>query len=93
MEDFGYDISNFRAIHSEYGTMEDFERLVAKAKELDIKLVLDFVPNHCSNQHEWFEKALNKSDPDHEKYKNYFIWHSGKLLENGTRVPPSNWIR
>lgn len=92
MKDFGYDISDFQAIQPEYGTMEDFERLVARAKELDIKLVLDFVPNHCSDQHEWFKKALNKSDPDHDKYKDYFIWHGGKLLENGTRVPPSNWL-
>lgn len=92
MYDFGYDISDFHKIQTEYGTMEDFEALVTRCKELDIKLILDFVPNHCSSQHEWFKKATNPSDPDFEKYKDYFIWHEGKTLENGTRVPPSNWL-
>lgn len=72
--------------------MEDFEELTRRCKELDIKLILDFVPNHCSSEHEWFKKATNKSHPEHEKYKNYFIWHEGKKLSNGTRVPPSNWL-
>lgn len=72
--------------------MEDFDALVRRAKTLDIKLILDFVPNHCSDQHEWFKAATNQSHPDHTKYKDFFIWHEGKLLENGTRVPPSNWL-
>ena len=87
MKDFGYDISDFRKIQREYGTMEDFDELAACCKELDVKLILDFVPNHCSNEHEWFKKASNKSDPEHEKYRDYFIWHEGKVLSNGTRVP------
>lgn len=92
MKDFGYDISDFRDIQPEYGTMNDFERLAERCQELDIKLILDLVPNHSSNEHEWFLKSANKSDPDHEKYKDYYIWHEGKVLENGTRVPPSNWL-
>lgn len=92
MKDFGYDISNFRQIHPEYGTMDDFDNLIARCKELDIKLILDFVPNHSSDKHEWFIKSSNPSDPEHEKYKDYYVWHEGKLLENGTRIPPSNWI-
>lgn len=89
MKDFGYDISDFRKIQPEYGTMEDFEKLTARCKELDIKLILDFVPNHCSSEHEWFKKAINKSDPEHEKYRDYFVWNKGKILENGTRAPVS----
>lgn len=92
MKDFGYDISDFTNIQSEYGTMEDFEALVKRCKELDMKLILDFVPNHCSSEHIWFQKAINPKDPEHKKYKDYFIWHAGKLMENGTRVPPSNWL-
>ncbi|XP_031624579.1 probable maltase [Contarinia nasturtii] len=92
LKDFGYDISDFRQIQSEYGTMEDFERLVERCKELDIKLILDFVPNHSSDQHEWFKKSCNPSDPEYEKYKDFYVWNEGKLLENGTRVPPSNWV-
>lgn len=92
MKDFGYDISDFRDIHTEFGTMNDFERLAEQCQELDIKLILDFVPNHSSNEHAWFLKSANKSDPEHETYKDYYVWHEGKVLENGTRVPPSNWI-
>lgn len=92
MKDFGYDISDFRKVHSEYGTMDDFNRLVEKCKELDLKLILDFVPNHTSDEHEWFKKSANPSDPEHAKYKDFYVWNKGKLLENGTRVPPSNWL-
>lgn len=91
MKDFGYDISNFRKIDPLFGTMDDFDDLVKKCKELDIKLILDFVPNHSSDKHEWFEKSADPNHPEHEKYKEYYTWNKGKLLENGTRLPPSNW--
>lgn len=90
MADFGYDISNFREIQPEYGTMDDFNNMMKRCKELDIKLILDFVPNHCSIEHEWFIKSSNKTDPEFSKYKDYFIWHEGKRGPNGTRLPPSN---
>lgn len=92
LKDFGYDISDFREIHAEYGTMEDFERLVEKAHKLNIKIILDFVPNHSSDQHEWFKKSSNPNDPEFEKYKDYFIWNKGKVQDDGTRAPPSNWL-
>ncbi|XP_058054151.1 probable maltase [Anopheles bellator] len=88
MADFGYDISDFRDIHPEFGTIEDLERLAAECKNQGLKLILDFVPNHSSDESEWFIKSVNK-DPT---YKDYYVWSPGKLLPNGTRVPPSNWI-
>ncbi|XP_072936548.1 uncharacterized protein [Epargyreus clarus] len=87
MYDFGYDISDFYDIQDEYGTMEDFETLIAKAKELDIKIILDFVPNHGSNESVWFEEALK----GHEKYYDYFVWEDGVIDENGVMHPPNNW--
>ncbi|XP_045510977.1 maltase A1-like [Colias croceus] len=87
MYDFGYDIADFYDVHDEYGTMEDFEELMAKAKELDIKIVLDFVPNHGSNESVWFEEALR----GHEKYFDYFVWEDGVEDANGTLHPPNNW--
>lgn len=57
MADFGYDISDYYAIHKEYGTMEDFDNLLQKCNEVGIKLILDFVPNHTSDEHEWFVKS------------------------------------
>lgn len=89
MADFGYDISDFKAIQPEYGTMKDFERLADKCKSLGIRLILDFVPNHTSDQHEWFIKSVNK-DPE---YANFYVWHPGKLDNaTGKRMPPTNWV-
>ncbi|XP_022114736.2 maltase 2 [Pieris rapae] len=87
MYDFGYDISDFYAIQKEYGTMEDFEELLAKANSLDMKIILDLVPNHTSNESMWFQEAL-KGD---EKYYNYFVWEDGVMDENGIMQPPNNW--
>lgn len=86
MADFGYDISDYTQIHSEFGTLEDFDRLVKRCNELNVKLILDFVPNHTSDQHEWFQQSVKKEG----KYADYYIWHKGKTV-NGTRQPPSNW--
>ncbi|XP_026333670.1 maltase 2-like [Hyposmocoma kahamanoa] len=88
MYDFGYDIADFYAVHDEYGTMEDFEALMKRAAELGIKVVLDLVPNHTSNESVWFQEALK----GHEKYYNYFVWEDGVIDENGQRQPPNNWL-
>ncbi|XP_037945294.1 maltase A1-like [Teleopsis dalmanni] len=89
MVDFGYDISDFYKIHPEYGTMEDFENMIKKAKEVGIKIILDFVPNHTSDENEWFVRSVN-GDP---AYKDFYIWHDGKVnASTGEREPPSNWI-
>ncbi|XP_073942192.1 maltase A1-like [Choristoneura fumiferana] len=88
MYDFGYDISDFYAVHDEYGTMEDFEALTKRAEELGIKVVLDLVPNHSSNESEWFQKALEGD----EKYYNYFVWEDAIIDEDGNRQPPNNWL-
>ncbi|XP_072745192.1 maltase 1-like [Anoplolepis gracilipes] len=84
--DFGYDISNFTDVDPIYGSLEDFKELLAKAKRLGLKLVLDLVPNHTSDKHPWFQKAL-KGDP---KYKHYYMWADGKNKDGKT--PPNNWI-
>ncbi|WDC84622.1 alpha-amylase family glycosyl hydrolase [Caloramator sp. mosi_1] len=69
----GYDVTDYKGINKDFGTMEDFENLIKKAHDNGIKIILDFVPNHTSSKHPWFEKAL-KGD---RKYKDYYIW-SGK---------------
>ncbi|XP_017032751.1 maltase 1 [Drosophila kikkawai] len=88
MVDFGYDISNYTNIQPEYGTLEDFDALIARANELGVKVILDFVPNHSSNKHPWFIKSVAR-DPE---YENFYVWEDGTLLANGTRVPPNNWL-
>uniref|UniRef100_A0A1B0GBF8 alpha-glucosidase n=1 Tax=Glossina morsitans morsitans TaxID=37546 RepID=A0A1B0GBF8_GLOMM len=86
MADFGYDISNFTDIDPLFGTMQDFEDMIAKAKELNIKIILDFVPNHSSDECEWFQKSIAE-DPH---YKDMYVWHPGKIID-GKRQPPTNW--
>lgn len=81
--DQGYDISNYRLIDPSYGSNEDFDELLEKANELGIKIILDFVPNHTSDKHEWFQKALNGD----EEYKDFYIWRES----NGDN-PPNNWV-
>ncbi|KAL2720255.1 hypothetical protein V1478_010521 [Vespula squamosa] len=85
--DFGYDIANFTDINPEYGTLEDFEKLVTKAKSLGLKVILDYVPNHSSPEHEWFKKSIQRIKP----YDEYYIWRNATYV-NGTRQPPNNWL-
>ncbi|KAJ8919510.1 hypothetical protein NQ315_002131 [Exocentrus adspersus] len=85
--DQGYDISDYRNVDPDYGTLEDLKQLLDKAKELGIKLILDFVPNHTSDQHEWFKKSVAKE----EGYEDFYVWHDGNVV-NGTRQPPNNWL-
>uniref|UniRef100_A0A336LVB8 alpha-glucosidase n=1 Tax=Culicoides sonorensis TaxID=179676 RepID=A0A336LVB8_CULSO len=89
MFDFGYDISDFRDIDPVFGNLTDFDKLVSKAKSLGLKVILDYVPNHCSHEHEWFKKSVAR-DPE---YDDYFMWHPGKPNpDGGQNLPPNNWI-
>ncbi|XP_046736597.1 maltase 1-like [Diprion similis] len=87
MVDSGYDISNFVEINPTFGTLQDFETLVATAKKLGLKVILDYVPNHTSDEHEWFIKSKAGIEP----YTDYFVWNKG-IVVNGTRKPPNNWL-
>jgi oligo-1,6-glucosidase len=68
--DNGYDISDYKAIHPDFGTMEDFDRLMSEAKARDIKIIMDLVINHTSDEHEWFKKALAGD----KKYRDYYYF-------------------
>lgn len=81
--DQGYDIADYYAIAEEFGTMEEFDELLAETKKRDMHIIMDLVINHCSDQHEWFRKAL--ADPEGE-YADYFYFRKGK---DGN--PPSNY--
>ncbi|XP_033223875.1 alpha-glucosidase-like [Belonocnema kinseyi] len=88
MVDNGYDVSNFTEIDPIFGTMEDFESLVKRAHDLKLKVILDFVPNHSSDQHEWFKKSVAGIEP----YADYYVWHKGRIVD-GTIQVPNNWVR
>lgn len=85
MRDWGYDVANYVAIDKIYGSLDDFDAVVEKAHSLGMKIIADIVPNHCSDQHEWFQQAL--ADPT-SKYRDYFIWHD--VPEDGSL--PNNWV-
>jgi len=87
MADFGYDISDYNQIDSIFGTLDDFISLQKKLKSLDIKLILDFVPNHSSDEHEWFKKSVEKIDP----FTDYYVWKDAKINADGSKEPPNNW--
>jgi oligo-1,6-glucosidase len=81
-DDFGYDIKNYYDINKEYGTLSDMKRLIEKASEKNIKIIMDLVMNHTSDEHPWFIKS---KDPN-SKYRDYYIYKEGK---NGK--VPNNW--
>ncbi|XP_049539229.1 maltase A3-like [Anopheles darlingi] len=86
MADFGYDISDFTNIHPSFGTLDDFRRLVSEAKNLGLRVILDFVPNHSSDEHEWFKKSV-KREPG---FEDFYVWQNPK--PGSVRDPPNNWV-
>lgn len=82
-DDNGYDISDYYAIHPEFGTMADFRELLTLLHNRGIKLIMDLVVNHSSDEHKWFEESKKSKD---NPYRDYYIWKEGK---NGG--PPNNW--
>jgi len=72
--DNGYDISDYRNIDPRYGTLADMDRLIAEAGKRDIKIIMDLVINHTSDEHEWFQKSRDKNSP----YRDYYIWQPPK---------------
>ena len=83
-DDNGYDISNYQAIMDEFGTMEDFDRMLATAHEKGIKIMMDLVVNHTSDEHKWFIESRKSTD---NPYRDYYIWRPAK--EDGSL--PNNW--
>jgi alpha-glucosidase len=99
--DFGYDISDYENVDPQYGTLADFDHLLAEAKKRNIRIVLDMVLNHTSDKHQWFiDASSSRTNPKHD----YYVWNDGipadspgvtafqKRFEHDGRVPPNNWV-
>ena len=84
-DDNGYDISDYRAINPEFGTMADFKEMLEKMHKRGIRLIMDFVGNHTSDEHEWFRQG---SKDKNSKYHDYYFFKEGK---KGGKNPPNNW--
>ncbi|XP_050420932.1 maltase 2-like [Adelges cooleyi] len=85
--DFGYDISNYKEIDKSYGSLADFDRLLIEFHKAGIKVILDFVPNHTSDEHEWFIKSVKKIAP----FTDFYVWKD-PVIKDGERHPPNNWL-
>ena len=87
--DFGYDISDYKNIDPQYGTLADFDRLVAEASKRHIRIIMDMVMNHTSDKHEWFQQAISsRTNPYHD----WYVFHEGKgQTATDKGLPPNNW--
>lgn len=84
--DFGYDIADYKSIHKDYGDLDLFKKVLDEAHKKNIKVIMDLVVNHTSDEHQWFIDSKDPSSPYHD----YYIWRKGKG-KNGKR-PPNNWL-
>ncbi|KAK4043287.1 glycoside hydrolase superfamily [Parachaetomium inaequale] len=86
--DMGYDISDYEKVYPPYGSVKDMENLIGACHERGMKLILDLVINHTSDQHAWFkESRSSKRNPK----RDWYIWKPPRYAEDGTRLPPTNW--
>ncbi|MGC9467208.1 MAG: maltose alpha-D-glucosyltransferase [Anaerolineae bacterium] len=96
LRDDGYDVSDYRAIHPDYGTMEDFHRLVQEAHERGLRIVVELVPNHTSDQCAWFQASRDPEHPEHETYADWYVWSDTDEKYQDARIifidyEASNW--
>ena len=87
--DFGYDICDFRAIDPRFGTLADFDHLLREAAKRGIRVLLDMVLNHTSEQHPWFQEAARARD---SAWHDFYLWSDGRTDGDGQRLPPNNWV-
>ncbi len=86
--DNGYDIRDYRKVMTEFGTMADFDALLAGVKQRHMRLIIDLVVNHTSDEHKWFvESRSSKAN----RYRDFYIWRPGHTAADGTRTPPNNY--
>lgn len=83
--DFGYDIADYKNIHPEYGDLDLFKKVLDGAHERGIKIIMDLVVNHTSDECDWFQKSRRRIEP----YTDYYIWRKGR---DGGKKPPNNWL-
>ena len=96
LRDDGYDVSDFCDIFPAYGTMDDFKTLVNEAHKRDLRIVVEIIPNHTSDQHSWFQASRDPNHPEHEKYRDWYVWSDTDQKYLGTRIiftdtETSNW--
>ena len=88
MDDYGYDVKDYLQVDPSFGSLEDFQALLLEAHTLGIRIIIDLVLNHTSDEHRWFIEARKNR---YSKYHNYYLWKDPKTTEEGKVIPPTNW--
>jgi maltose alpha-D-glucosyltransferase/alpha-amylase len=96
LRDDGYDIADFYEIHPDYGTVHDFRVLVEEAHRRGLRVIADLIPNHSSDQNLWFQASRDPAHPEHETYRDWYVWSPTDQLYEEARIifldtEPSNW--
>jgi maltose alpha-D-glucosyltransferase / alpha-amylase len=96
LRDDGYDVADYTGIHPDYGTLDDFRRLVVEAHRRGLRIVVELVPNHTSDQHPWFQASRDPAHPEHARYRDWYVWSETDEKYRDARIifldyEPSNW--
>jgi maltose alpha-D-glucosyltransferase/alpha-amylase len=96
LRDGGYDVIDMMDVNPSYGSLDDFTELVEAAHSHDMRIMVELIPNHTSDQHPWFQASRDPTHPDHEKYKDYYVWSDTDQKYTDTRIiftdyEKSNW--
>jgi maltose alpha-D-glucosyltransferase/alpha-amylase len=96
LRDDGYDVSDFMSINTDYGAIEDLKSLLDEAHRRGLKVIVELIPNHTSDAHEWFQASRDPSHPEHAKYRDWYVWSDTDDKYRETRIifidyEPSNW--
>ena len=96
LRDDGYDVSDFCNIFPAYGTMDDFKTLVNEAHKRELKIIVEIIPNHTSDQHPWFQASRDPNHPEHQKYRDFYVWSDTDKKYEDARIifldtEKSNW--
>jgi len=96
LRDDGYDVADYANIHPDYGTLDDLRLLVTEAHHRDLRVIIELIPNHTSDQHPWFQASRDPNHPQHEKYRDWYVWSETDQKYQEARIifvdyEPSNW--
>lgn len=96
LRDDGYDVSDHYGVHPDYGTLEDFRNLVAEAHKRQLRIIVELIPNHTSDQHAWFQASRDPNHPEHARYRDYYVWSETDQRYLSARIifldtEKSNW--
>ena len=96
LRDDGYDVADYCAVHPDYGTLDDVRRLIEEAHRRDLRIIVELIPNHTSDQNAWFQASRDPNHPEHAKYRDWYVWSDTDQKYHDTRIifldtEPSNW--